>query len=43
MKNVPDTKLGNLYREHINLILKMDIEEGLRLYAPDALLISSFD
>ena len=26
MENVPDTPLGNMYREHIELILKKDIE-----------------
>jgi ketosteroid isomerase-like protein len=41
-KNVPDTPLGRLYREHINLILKKDIEGILDQYMPDALLISSF-
>jgi ketosteroid isomerase-like protein len=43
MKNVPDTKLGQLYREHIGLILKKDIEGCLNQYADDALLISSFE
>ena len=42
MKNVPDTKLGNLYREHIGLILEKDIDGLLNQYAEDALLISSF-
>ncbi len=42
MKNVPDTALGRLYREHINLILKKDIEALLDQYTDDALLISSF-
>jgi ketosteroid isomerase-like protein len=42
MKNVPDTKLGRMYREHIELILKKDIESLLNQYADDALLISSF-
>jgi len=41
-KNVPDTPLGRLYKEHIALILKKDIEGILDQYAPDALLISSF-
>jgi len=41
-KNVPDTPLGRLYREHIGLILKKDIEGILDQYTPDALLISSF-
>jgi hypothetical protein len=43
MKNVPDSKLGNLYREHINLILKKDIDGLLAQYADDGLLISSFE
>src|SRR5579862_2204280 len=42
MKNVPDTPLGKLYREHIDLILKKDIEKLLDQYTDDALLISSF-
>jgi ketosteroid isomerase-like protein len=42
MKNVPDTKLGRMYREHIDLILKKDIEALLNQYTDDALLISSF-
>ena len=42
MTNVPDTKLGRMYREHIELILKKDIEALLDQYADDALLISSF-
>ena len=41
-KNVPDSPLGRLYREHIDLILKKDIEGILNQYTPDALLISSF-
>jgi ketosteroid isomerase-like protein len=42
VKNVPDTALGRLYREHIDLILKKDIEALLDQYTDDALLISSF-
>lgn len=42
MKNVPDTTLGKMYREHIELILKKDIETLLDQYTDDALLISSF-
>jgi SnoaL-like domain len=41
-KNVPETPLGALYKEHIALILKKDIEAILDQYTPDALLISSF-
>jgi len=42
MKNVPDTALGRMYREHIELILKKDIDALLDQYTDDALLISSF-
>jgi ketosteroid isomerase-like protein len=42
MKNVPDTVLGRMYKEHIELILKKDIEALLDQYTDDALLISSF-
>lgn len=42
MTNVPDTKMGRMYREHIELIIKKDIEKLLDQYADDALLISSF-
>ena len=42
MKNVPDTPLGKMYREHIELILKKDIEQLLDQYTDDAILISSF-
>jgi len=41
-KNIPDTPLGALYREHIRLILDKDIEGILDQYTPDAVLISSF-
>ena len=42
MENVPDSELGKMYREHIDLILKKDIEALLDQYTDDALLISSF-
>ncbi len=42
MKNVPDTPLGRMYRDHIQHILDKDIESLLNQYADDALLISSF-
>jgi ketosteroid isomerase-like protein len=42
MKNVPNTKLGKMYKEHIGFILKKDIESLLDQYTDDALLISSF-
>ena len=43
MKNVPDSKLGNLYRELINLILKKDIKGLLNQYSKNGVLISSFE
>ena len=42
MKNVPDSPLGRMYREHINFILNKDIDSLLDQYTDDALLISSF-
>lgn len=42
MQNVPDTRLGRMYREHIDLILRKDVEKLLDQYTDDALLISSF-
>jgi ketosteroid isomerase-like protein len=42
MNNVPDTALGRMYKEHIQLILNKDIEALLDQYTEDALLISSF-
>ena len=42
MKNVPDTKLGRMYKEHIQLILDKNIEALLDQYTDDCLLISSF-
>ena len=42
MKNVPDTKLGQMYRAHIQHILDKDIESLLDQYTDDALLISGF-
>jgi ketosteroid isomerase-like protein len=42
MKNVPDTRLGRMYREHIQLILDKNIDALLDQYTDDALLISSF-
>jgi ketosteroid isomerase-like protein len=43
MAKPPDTALGKMYEEHINLILKKDIEGLLAQYTDDALLISSFE
>ena len=42
MKNVPDSKLGHMYREHIQFILDKNIEALLDQYTDDAILISSF-
>lgn len=42
MKNVPDTALGRMYRQHIQLILDKNIEALLDQYTDDAVLISSF-
>lgn len=42
MKNVPDSKLGQMYREHIQHILDKNIDALLDQYTDDALLISSF-
>lgn len=42
MKNVPDSPLGIMYAQHINLILKKDIKGLLDQYTEDAVLISSF-
>ncbi len=42
MKNVPETALGRMYREHIQLILDKKIDRLLDQYADDAILISSF-
>jgi ketosteroid isomerase-like protein len=42
VKNIPDTKLGQMYRAHIQHILDKDIESLLDQYTDDALLISGF-
>jgi ketosteroid isomerase-like protein len=42
MKNIPDTRLGQMYRAHIQHILDKDIESLLDQYTDDALLISGF-
>ena len=41
-QGVPDTPLGRMYKEHIDLILKKDVEALLDQYTDDAVLISSF-
>jgi ketosteroid isomerase-like protein len=40
--HVPDTALGNMFREHIRLIQEKNIEALLDQYTDDAILISSF-
>lgn len=42
MAKPPNTKLGRMYEEHIQLILNKDIEGLLNQYTEDAVLISSF-
>lgn len=42
MNNVPDSPLGKMYREHIQLILDKNIDALLDQYADDCVLISSF-
>ena len=42
MVNVPDTKLGRMFRQHIQYILDKNIEALLDQYTDDCLLISSF-
>jgi ketosteroid isomerase-like protein len=43
MGHAPDTALGTMYKEHIDLILAKDIEGILNQYTDDAVLISSFE
>ena len=43
MKNIPSSKLGTLYKKHIQLILDKDINGLLDQYAEDGILISSFE
>ena len=42
MVNVPDTKLGRMFKQHIQYILDKNIEALLDQYTDDCLLISSF-
>lgn len=42
MENVPNTPLGNMYRQHIQFILDKNIDALLDQYTDDCLLISSF-
>jgi ketosteroid isomerase-like protein len=41
--NVPATKLGRMYEQHIQMILDKDIHGLLGQYSEDAVLISSFE
>lgn len=43
MGHAPDSPLGNMYKEHIQLILDKDIDGLLNQYCEDAVLISSFE
>jgi ketosteroid isomerase-like protein len=43
MGHAPDTALGNMYKEHIQLILDKNIDGLLSQYCEDAVLISSFE
>jgi hypothetical protein len=40
-KNVPDSPLGRMYREHIGFILAKNVDGLLNQYTPDCLLIST--
>jgi ketosteroid isomerase-like protein len=40
--NIPDTKLGRMFKQHIQFILDKNIEALLDQYTDDAVLISSF-
>ncbi len=42
MVNVPDTKLGRMFQQHIQFILDKNIDALLDQYTDDCLLISSF-
>lgn len=43
MNNVPNTKLGKMYEEHISFVINKEIDKLLDQYHEDALLISSFE
>jgi hypothetical protein len=43
LENVPATQLGDMYKAHIQMILKKDIDGLLAQYTEDAVLISSFE
>ena len=43
VETVPSTKIGQMYKDHIEMILKKDIEGLLDQYDPEATLISSFE
>lgn len=42
MVNVPDTKLGRMFQQHIQFILDKNIDALLDQYTDDCLLVSSF-
>lgn len=42
MANIPDTKLGRMFKQHIQYVIDKNIEALLDQYTDDALLISSF-
>jgi ketosteroid isomerase-like protein len=43
MENIPDTKLGRMYRDHIGFAIKKDIDKLLDQYTDDCLLIRSIN
>lgn len=43
LENVPSTPLGDMFREHIRLLLAKDIEGLLDQYSPTGILISSIE
>ncbi len=43
LENVPATRLGDMYKAHIQMILDKDIDGLLAQYTEDAVLISSFE
>ena len=43
MVNTPDTKLGRMFRQHIQYILDKNIDALLDQYTDDCVLISSFE
>jgi ketosteroid isomerase-like protein len=43
IENVPDTPLGQMYRQHIAFIMEGNIDAILNQYTEDAVLLSSFE